>query len=179
MLSYPKGNRSTPFRSSRPRKRRFHENQFTNKINDPIGESTSAKKLTSVSSEDVHQNSLHSYRIIEFFTAVSEFVICRKCKQNLKFEEAENRGLCSKLVLLCRCGRRDINSGPFINTGQEVNRRIVFIMRLLGIGKEGLNTFCNFMDICNGLTESAYNKIVEHSYTVTRRIRIMCTESCK
>ena len=41
-------------------------------------------------------------------------------------------------------------------------------MRLLDIEREGLNTFCNFMDICSGLTESAYNKIIEHIYSVTK-----------
>ncbi|KYN32611.1 hypothetical protein ALC56_13092, partial [Trachymyrmex septentrionalis] len=32
-------------------------------------------------------------------------------EQHLKFEEAENRGLDFKLILLFRCGRRNINSG--------------------------------------------------------------------
>jgi len=41
-------------------------------------------------------------------------------------------------------------------------------MRLLGIGREGLNIFYNFMDICNGLTKGAYNKIAEHIYSVTK-----------
>ncbi|KYM81197.1 hypothetical protein ALC53_08268 [Atta colombica] len=49
-----------------------------------------------------------------------------------------------------------------------MNRRIVFVMRLLGIGREGLNIFYNFMDICNGLTKDAYNKIAEHIYSVTK-----------
>jgi len=60
--------------------------------------------------------------------------------------------------------------------GYEVNRRIVFIMRLLGIGREGLNIFCNYMDICNGLAESAYNNIIEHIYSVTKTEFEFCTQ---
>ncbi|CAK9833198.1 hypothetical protein ANTRET_LOCUS9921 [Anthophora retusa] len=62
-------------------------------------------------------------------------VICCKCKQTVKFEEAGNRGFGFKLVLLCHCGRRDINSGLFINSGYGINRRIVFAIRLLGIDR--------------------------------------------
>jgi len=85
----------------------------------PFGESSSARKLSSVSSEDVPWNYLHAYRLIEFFTvftALSDIVICGTCKQKIKFEEAGNRGLGFKLVLLCNCGRKDIQL-PFIHTG--------------------------------------------------------------
>jgi len=81
MSSYRKGKKSTLSRSSRSCKKRFQGNQFTSKANDSVGESASAKKLASASGEDVHWNSLHDYRIMEFFTvftALSELVICRE-----------------------------------------------------------------------------------------------------
>lgn len=42
-----------------------------------------------------------------------------------------------------------------INNAFELNRRIVFVMRLLGAAREGINLFCNMMDVCNILTKSS------------------------
>lgn len=179
MKSYPKKSKDATSRASNPRKRRFHGNQFTEKKGETVGQSASARKLSSSRNEDIHWNPLHTYRFIEFFTvftALSNLVICCECKETVKFEEAGNRGLGFKLVLLCRCGRRNINSGPLINTGYEVNRRIVFVMRLLGIGREGINLFCNLMDICDGLSESSYNKIIEHIYSATKSVFEFCSK---
>ncbi|XP_029169169.1 uncharacterized protein LOC114939099 [Nylanderia fulva] len=66
------------------------------------------------------------------------------------------------------CGRREIQSGPLINTGYEINRRIVFVMRLLGIAREGINVFCGLMDISAGLAKSTYQNIVEHLYAASK-----------
>lgn len=176
MSAYPKGTKEEPTRSGRPRKRHFHGNQYTENDED-VQPSASSKKLSSAASEDIHYNIMHGYKIIEFFTvftALSELVLCRECKQRVKFEEAGNRGLGFKIVLLCRCGRRDIISGPFINNGFEVNRRIVLVMRLLGVAREGINIFCNFMDMCDGLSETAYNNIIIHLYTATQSVFQSC-----
>ena len=110
--------------------------------------SASAKKLHTASSDDVRSS--HTYKIIEFvtvFTALSQILICYKCKQSVHFEESGQRGLGFKIVVSCRCDHTEINSGPFIHNGFEINRRIVFIMRLLGIAREGINVFCNLMDM--------------------------------
>ena len=128
MSSYPKRIKSAWQRSSRPRKKNpsLFSKKSSEKTDEPVGQSTSAKKLESASSEDVHWNPLHGYRFIEFFTvftALSELVICRECKQNLKFEEAGNWGF--KLVLLCRCGRRDINSGPMNQYGLWSESKVI------------------------------------------------------
>lgn len=175
MSSYPKGDRYTTERAAKSRKRKFYGNQFTNQKseNEEGSASTNARKISSASTKDIHWNPVHGYRLIEFLTffiALAKIVICRECKQSLKFEEDGNRGFGFKLVLLCRCGRRDIDSGPFINIGYEVNRRIVFVMRLLGIGKEGINVSCNLMDICNGLSENTYNNIITHIHSTTKSV---------
>ena len=60
------------------------------------------------------------------------------------------------------CGRREINSCPLVNTGYEVNRRIVFVMRLFGIAREGINVFCALMDLSQGLAKSMYDKVLQH-----------------
>lgn len=89
------------------------------------------KKLQTSNIENVTVNPIFCYRIIEFFTvftALSDILVCRNCKQNIKFEETGIRGLGFKIVVKCKCGSRNINSGPLINTGYEINRGIVFVM---------------------------------------------------
>ena len=127
--------------------------------------SSSAKKLSTASTDNIIVTPTHCYRIIKFvkvFFALAEMLICRTCKQSISFEESGHRGLGFKIVVSCVCGRREINSGPLVNTGYEINRRIVFVMRLLGIAREDINVFCGLMDLSQGLAKSTYNKIVQH-----------------
>ncbi|XP_074111956.1 uncharacterized protein LOC141535751 [Cotesia typhae] len=174
MQSYPKSERNISTRSAKPRKRKFHGNQHCNNDEENTEpQSTSAKKLSTADEDDVHYSALRGYRLIEFFTvftALSDILICRDCKLPVKFEESGNRGLGFKIVVICKCGLRNIFSGPLINNGYEVNRRIVFVMRLLGVAREGINLFCNMMDICNGLSESTYNAIVLLLHTTTQSL---------
>lgn len=170
---YPKGKKEDAYRHSRPRKKVFKRNQFSDKSNDKLGESATAKKLHTASSTDFIVDPTHYYRIIEFltvFSAISNIVICKDCKQDMKFEETGIRGLGFKVIVLCRCGRREINSGPFINNGYEINRRIVYVMRLLGIAREGINKFCGLMDIGQGISYSAYNNIVQHIHSASKNV---------
>ena len=112
MQSYPKTTKREMSRASRPQKRRFHSNQYANNKEDTEPQSRSASKLSNAGEEDVHYNALHGYRFLEFFTvftALTEMLICRDCKLPVKFEESGNRGLGFKIVVLCKCGRRDIN----------------------------------------------------------------------
>ena len=151
MASYPKGEKSTSDRAAKPRKRKFHGNRFSHdKGDEELNMSTSTKKLSTASSADVIVNPLHCYRIIKFLTvfgAIADILICKSCKQSVKFEESGHRGLGFKIIVSCKCGHREINSGLLINTGYEINRRIVFVMRLLGIGREGVNVFCGLMGV--------------------------------
>ncbi|XP_066599643.1 uncharacterized protein [Prorops nasuta] len=185
MSSYPKGKKSSSHRSSRPRKRRFHGNRYTNGPADDeeCNTSSSEQKLSTASTENIIVYPWHCYRIIEFLTvfhAISDMVICRSCKQSITFAESGYRGLGFKIVLTCRCGRREINSGPLINTGFEINRRIVFVMRLLGVGREGINVFCGLMDICKGLTKSTYDQIVQHIYSASKSMfESVCEKAVK
>lgn len=129
------------------------------------------KKLSSANTEDIIINQLHGYRIIEFLTvfhAIADIVICGLCKEKIKFVESGHRGLGFKIILSCMCGRREIHSGPLINTGYEINRRIVFVMRLLGVGREGINLFCGLMDMCQGLAKGSYEKIVQCLYSASK-----------
>ena len=67
-----------------------------------------------------------------------------------------------------------VKSGPSINTGYEINRRIVFFMRFLGVNREGLNLFCNYMDIFNGIAEDTYNGIYNHIHAAAKKVYEFC-----
>ena len=128
-------------------------------------DSASARKMKSANADDVVVNVQHSYRIIEFisvFGVLAEMLICATCKRPVTFAESGQRGLGFRIVVSCACGRREIFSGSLISGAYEMNRRIVFVMRLLGIAREGLHVFCGLMDICIGLSKSGNDAAVEH-----------------
>jgi len=41
-------------------------------------------------------------------------------------------------------------------------------MRLLGVAREEINEFCNLMDMCTGLSQGSYTKIVEHIHAAAK-----------
>ncbi|KYM96986.1 hypothetical protein ALC62_12364, partial [Cyphomyrmex costatus] len=43
-----------------------------------------------------------------------------------------------------------------------INRRIVFAMRLIGVGFQGISNFCGFMDIGTGFSPNSYYDIIEN-----------------
>ena len=166
---YPKGNRQSIARKSKPKKKRFRGNQYTNK-NKYNGQSASAKKLSSANNDDIRPNLNISYQIIEFFTIFSflgDILQCIKCQNDITFEQSPLRGFGFKLLVNCACGSRKINSGPMIGNAYEINRRIVFVMRILGLGRAAINIFCGLMDIGQGISQNAYELIVQHMYTAS------------
>lgn len=48
------------------------------------------------------------------------------------------------------------------------------MMRLLGVSLEGLNLFCNYMDICSGLSSGAYMNIMNHLHASAESIFKLC-----
>ncbi|EFN67271.1 hypothetical protein EAG_00417, partial [Camponotus floridanus] len=75
------------------------------------------------------------------------------------------RGLGFKISMECKCDEiKQINSCPMINNAYEINRRIVFVMRLLGLGLEGLKMFCGLMDIGQGLARNTYYGVLNNIY---------------
>lgn len=163
-----KGSRDSNERSARSRKRKFYGNQYTENNDADPNDSATARKLKTANAEDVPVNHFHVYRILEFFAvfnALSNMLICGTCKTPVTFAESGHRGLGFKIIVTCACGRREIHSGPFIGSGYEINRRIVFVMRLLGVGLEGVNIFCGLMDICKGLSKNAYGSAIQHIHS--------------
>ncbi|KYQ49219.1 hypothetical protein ALC60_11725 [Trachymyrmex zeteki] len=134
--------------------------------------SSSAKKMKATSA-DIIINVTHCYRIIEFisvFAAISDISVCKTCKRKQTFGETGSRGLGFKIAVTCACGTVVINSGPFINNSFEINRRIVFVMRLLGVARKGINIFCGMMDLGCELSVRAYDGIIQQIHASLQKM---------
>lgn len=164
-MSGRKGSTSGNVHPGRIKKRKFSGNRFTSQ-NDTEFTSASAKKLQNSMDMEVPKASNFAYCILEFvsvFAAISEKVICKTCKSDVSFSQSSFRGLGFKIILSCKCEKQTvINSGPLIGNAYEVNRRLAFVMRLLGVGHEGINLFCSFMDICSGIGNSTYTALLKN-----------------
>lgn len=147
--SSQKGSHKNPARRSVSKKRKFAGNQHTWEQS-TASTSSSAEKLFRSNDNEVVIDITHGYCILQFFTvfsALSNLLMCKTCKNSVTFNQASPRGLGFKIAVTCDCGTSYINSGPLIGNAFEINRRIVCVMRLLGIGINGVNLFCGLMDL--------------------------------
>jgi len=147
--SNKKGSHDHPTHRSTSRKRKFTGNEHTFEQS-TASTSTSAEKLLRTNDEEIIIDPTHGYCILQFvsvFSAISNLVMCKTCEKNVTFNQASPRGLGFKIAVMCECGVSYINSGPMIGNAFEINRRIVSVMRLLGIGINGVNLFCGLMDL--------------------------------
>lgn len=174
-----KQSREIHTRASRLRKRKFPGNIHTREAETTFA-STSAKKLSTSRDDEVIINPSCTYRIIAFlsvFTEISQLVVCKECKGEVRFGESSSRGLGFKIVVQCKCRVQYINSCPLIdNKAYEVNRRMVLIMRLLGIGREGINLFCGLMDISQGLSTHLYYAAMDNIYCGAKAVYDLLTK---
>lgn len=143
--------------------------------------STSAKKLKlSKDDYDIEVNELFGYRLINFvavFSTLSDILVCKQCGKNVTFTEASKRGLGFKLVIICEgCEKIYINSCPLNNNAYEVNSRIVFAMRLLGIDLNGIIKFCAFMELLRPIFQTTYDTIVNNILIATEAVRTKCIQ---
>ena len=154
--SNQKGSHDTPIHRSRSQKRKFSGNQYTNQQS-TASTSTAAENLLPTEDDGITVDHNHGYRFIQFysvFSAISTLVVCKNCKKDIKFNEASSQGLGFKIAVSCECGVSYVDSGPMIRNDYEINRRIVFVMRLLGVGINGLNLFCSLMDLLRKFHEN-------------------------
>ena len=71
-----------------------------------------------------------------------------------------------------------------IKNAYEMNRCIVLVMRLLGLGLEGLKMFCGLMDMGQGLARNTYYGILNNIYEAasavyTKALSLAVTEEKK
>ncbi|XP_071569569.1 uncharacterized protein [Temnothorax nylanderi] len=143
--------------------------------------STSAKKLQQSAKEyNIEVDATVGYRLINFiavFSAISNVVVCKQCKSNVKFTESGKRGLGFKIIISCdNCDKTEVPNCPYIKNSYEINRRIILAMRLLGIGLNGILKFCAFMDLPRPIFYSFYDKILN---TISIGTKAVCTKSMK
>ena len=165
-----KGCHDTPIHRSRSKKRRFSGNRYTY---EQSTESTAAERLLRTEDDEITVDHTHEYRFIQFysvFSAISTLIVYRNCKKDIKFNEASSRGLGFKIDVSCECGVSYVNSGSMVDNAYEINRRIVFVMRLLGVGMNGLNHFCSLMDLLskfyNNTFPGCFENVTKPSKTV-------------
>lgn len=190
-INFKKMSRKVPkdnlnYRPARPRRRKYEGNQFScvediNTVEESNDEeaSASAKKLKK-SLDDIIINPSFCYRIIEFisvFSALADILVCSKCKQKVSFGESGEKGLGFKLSVTCKCGTVLIPSSPFILNAYEINRRIVFAMRLLGVAREGIHIFCGIMNLGTGISQHAYDRIIQHIHVSVKKLFEVSTKN--
>jgi len=160
--------------SYRPKKRKFQGNRFTG--DDDIEKtSTASKKIKSGDpdfSVTVHPTAAYVLVHWTLFIALEQSVSCKTCKKNVEFGVSNSKGLGFQLEVMCECKqRKSIPSSPKIKNGYEINRRIIYVMRLLGVGFTGLLNFCGLMDIslC-AFSANGYYKCLQHIYAACEAV---------
>ena len=73
--------------------------------------------------------------------------------------------------MICeKCPDSLINSTPYIENAYEINRRITFSMRAIGIGYSGLKLFCGLMDLFPPVAKSYFSTLDELIRESSRKI---------
>ena len=136
------------FCSKRPsykaKKGAFRGNRYSAEKNTDYT-STSAKKLKNTEDLDENVNPSFNYCVILFtavFFQLQQLLKCKDCNGEVIFSKNGQRGLGFKLSVKCKCKETLILSSPFIDKAFEINCRLVFAMRILGVGFEGIRNFC-------------------------------------
>lgn len=178
--NYTKGSKNKKPRKKRCTRRshEFSGNQHTAEHSTSFT-SKSAEKLSTNTDFDVKIDEGFSFCILAFqlvFSALATMLKCKTCDKDVKFTKTSVHGLGFKINVACECGDRQISSCNNINTGYEINRRIVFVMRLLGVGMNGLNLFCSLMDMTSNFSKTTYYRLLENVKIGTKAVSLICIE---
>lgn len=175
-------------RKDRPKKRRQSFNPKTAEEDEKSFTSTSAKRLRSQYEIHVPEDGTLEYAIIDFFLVFStlstlvkcgniinengqESILSKVCNGKVDFKQCVKFGLGFKIQVECEnCMPREILSCRKIGRSYEINRKFIFVMRILGLGLAGCKKFCGLMDISSSfLNASTYNFYVDkiHECVIT------------
>ncbi|GFR25888.1 uncharacterized protein TNCT_649371 [Trichonephila clavata] len=153
-------------------KRRFCGKQHSkNKTLEPLAvdvSSASSKKLC-LDSCSYQSNSGESkgYRLINLdilLEELSKYLICFYCGSKAVLKEKVQFGLVSEFYIDCdSCATQStFKSSPVFessNHDYEINIRITYAMRTLGVGLRGTKTFCSVMDLPPPVSQKTYDRI--------------------
>lgn len=183
-MSSKSARRSTDYRK---KKRRFQGNQHVqSEILDPIASclsSSSAKKLRleySVDENKTISNEKNGYRVINIDTLISElsnYMVCTHCKSKAVLKERILFGLVSEFYVECSsCSTLStFKSSPVLkssNHDYEVNVRIIYAMRTLGLGLYGIKNFCTAMDMPQPVSQKSYDRILKNIKAASSEVAV-------
>lgn len=158
-------------RPNRPRKKTFYYNSDRIEGETEYA-STSAKKMKGASYDDIEIDVGHSNVIINFLTVfnfLSECLKCKKCDSDVTFSRTCERGLGFNLVIKCQCNdQQRVSSSPLVNSAYEINRRLMFVMRILGLGLQSINTFCSLMELSSGFANGTYYAFITNLLSASK-----------
>ncbi|KYM91661.1 hypothetical protein ALC53_01418, partial [Atta colombica] len=92
---------------------------------------------------------------------IAILVVCKQYKSDIQFNHTSSRSLEFKIHVKCNCNETFINSSPFINKVFEINCRIVFIFRLLGVYSTYIYTVVLIIFIWQRIKSSVYKAILK------------------
>ncbi|KYQ55392.1 RAG1-activating protein 1 like protein [Trachymyrmex zeteki] len=163
-------------RPCRPRKKKFNYNPDKIEAETEYA-STSAKKIKDASYDDIEIDVGHNNVIINFltvFTFLSQCLKCKKCDGDVTFSRTCDRGLGFNLVIKCKCNdKQRVSSSPLVNGAYEINRRLMFVMRILGLGLRSINTFCLkkvLMELSSGFGNGTYYAFITNLLEAAKNV---------
>ncbi|XP_036148055.1 uncharacterized protein LOC118647367 [Monomorium pharaonis] len=160
-------------RKSRTKKRKQYFNPKTVET-DESSFSTFAKKIKIQEDIIVPQDNSIEYRILNFitvFAAISNFVKCKVCNGDIKFQAANMRGLGFNIIVICEtCAPQSIPSCPYIGRSYEINRRFIFTMRVLGLGLKSCQKFCGLMDMPHFIFQTSYDITINNILNCVKEV---------
>lgn len=140
--------------------------------NESVFVSTSAEKMKDASYDDIEIDIAHNNVILNFLTVfnfLSQCLKCKECDGDVQFSRICERGLGFNLLLKCNCkNQRRVSSSPLVNTAYEINRRLMFVMRILGLGFRSINIFCSLMELSTGFGRSTYYAFIGNLLEATK-----------
>lgn len=137
----------------------------TTESSNPTLTSASANKISPLLEED-DEDGLSGFRLmdISLLNDIIGALPCPNCiVHDLRLiEQKSKNGFASEFSLICSatCGyEKDFSSSKKCGKGYEVNRRMVYSMRQVGVGYAGLSKFSTYMNMPSTMCKTSYNKI--------------------
>lgn len=104
-----------------------------------------------------------------------EMLCCPLCKQNdIHFHEnlAQKKGFTSVFILKCKhCDfKKELNSSKQCGKSYDINRRVIYSMRMIGQGYSSLEKFAIHMNLPRPMTHKNYDNSVKVIEKVVREV---------
>ncbi|GFS52943.1 uncharacterized protein TNCV_330911 [Trichonephila clavipes] len=167
----------------RRKRKRFHANQYTRKVSDTLDVdyiSASAKKSCKenyLDKEVKSSNQSNGYILINIdilLSGLSKYLICPNCNTKAVLKQNILYGLMPEFYVECySCSTlTTFKSSSVIASSKdyEVNTRITYAMRTVGLGFCGIKNFCTAMDMPPPVSQKSYERIPRKINLTSREV---------